>query len=718
MLAKKKGKRRSQRIRTRQDDIVSTSGEKSDTHNNNNQIRRRQQPRSRAKPVDGGVILRSAGAEQGNKVQNRAPRNRQIRTRIEAQFDSNQTSRLPQDRVVSLHPEKGGFNVFAGTLGVSSRNGSGQRSSTPSAVSRGQNQSEMALSNSSSNELVKNLEDHGKLVPTHFCKEAMKTNSNKNGCGLGGGNEAAEQKRDGSDKPRRRPAALTPPDFFQKETKFPKSQVQLLCEDIDCGVGLAFLSDLEGNRDSKEKYLNRPGITRYIPPAKKGRKSVTKGEKSNENFQYSSRVNYSGMNIGLGRHTNSTAAAAAQDLASLILWGSEECKFMHVLPHSDAWKALNAAGVEGVQFGESVEPFKGQMTEISRFQFKQNVEDALCSIGGQDDLMANILTNLDPKSAKEAIDADASSKSKRLNSKKAKIGERRKFEPSRPHGNRDYSRLSHLSFGADYGHFAVDDDGDFYWKADDAIQKDRKDTKKQPNGFSKVPENGKHSNNSTRQSKNYSNEIIHSTLGFEITGEQPISFDITGHKEKATIYGEPDKLNSSSESETTQRYRMLVQKALSDFTRQSKVSGNSSKEERFFDGIDTNTPANPVGLDNVESSERLSTFVGHDSAEKKTKQNRKRKTFGSDSSLSSGSGVNDFEEKKSLRGDVRYYFPSRKSNETFGLDANGKTRKKIEGRGDPDEDNFGIETEYGSLQLESSHNHKSKTNSGFRQNRR
>lgn len=220
------------------------------------------------------------------------------------------------------------------------------------------------------------------------------------------------------------------------------STSQLVGEDIQCGIiSFTFLeSDAEGMGENDPRYLgryaDRPGVTKWEPNSKKGRKgsaSASNAKQTSSSFSngalYRSRISYGGNSINLGNHKTSTAAAAAQDLANLALFGSDHRKDRHILSRDEGWNALRTVSMPGARSCGQIDPFCLLLTEQRKAMFEQKIEEALSAIGGRDDFVADILSEVDYGAFKAAEETDEANDAKRLvEAKKAAKEQARKMK--------------------------------------------------------------------------------------------------------------------------------------------------------------------------------------------------------------------------------------------------------------------------------------------------
>ena len=256
--------------------------------------------------------------------------------------------------------------------------------------------------------------------------------------------------------------------------QFPTSKV--ICEDIECGNGLAFNhwdSGLKAeNEQWLDKYSDRVGVRKWVS---RDRKSVKKN--SLENIRYRSNFSCDGINLHLGNHRTSSSAAAAIDLANILLLGSEDCKPLHVLSSVEAGIALKAAGVPGIYSDGRVEPLNEKFfTENVKNSFVKSIDSALASIGGQDDLLSSIICSLDGETVRGAELHDKQEQ-ERQQKRDAKLKRRAKAKEERRKKLEKMSRIvavdeksdqgnGLLQFEGEHGLFEVDDNGQYAWIKD------------------------------------------------------------------------------------------------------------------------------------------------------------------------------------------------------------------------------------------------------------
>ena len=242
-----------------------------------------------------------------------------------------------------------------------------------------------------------------------------------------------------------RSAGTGPSPGKQPKRNRPGCIPQFLGEDILCDTGLAFLPPDYDDPDEDEtldhwraKYENGPGVSRaqmtssaskamgrsrqYARRGSSGSVgssgsaggsggtsgSNTVAGSSSDHQRYKSVVRYNGAPINLGTHRTSAAALAMQDLADLALLGSEHDKKMQLLSRDEAWMALHTAKLPGVHPYGQVDQFSELFSAKYKPIFEEKMEDALASIGGQDDMLAEVLCSLDNEAHRQAEAADTS----------------------------------------------------------------------------------------------------------------------------------------------------------------------------------------------------------------------------------------------------------------------------------------------------------------------
>ena len=283
---------------------------------------------------------------------------------------------------------------------------------------------------------------------------------------------------------------------------------QFLGEDILCDTGLAFLPPDYEDPDEDEtlerwraKYENGPGVSRaqmtsaaskatgrsrqYARRSSSGSVgsfgsaggsggtsgSNTVGGSSSDHQRYKSVVRYNGAPINLGTHRTSAAALAMQDLADLALLGSEHDKKMQLLSRDEAWMALHTAKLPGVHPYGQVDQFSELFSAKYKPIFEEKMEDALASIGGQDDVLAEVLCSLDNETQRQAEAADASV-ADQLN----RVGKYKEKQVARRARRTEKLLKKHLAvkpwragpvnaprFQKDHGIYGVGDDGKIFW---------------------------------------------------------------------------------------------------------------------------------------------------------------------------------------------------------------------------------------------------------------
>ena len=285
---------------------------------------------------------------------------------------------------------------------------------------------------------------------------------------------------------------------------------QMVGEDIRCDVGLAFIhmeSDSEGESERDpvwlDRHADRPNLTRWDPhvkrPIRKGVGTSTSnqlagGMKKLNQILYKSRITHEGASINLGSHLSATAAAAAQDLANLSLLGSDDGKPMQILSRDEAVAALRAVEIPGCSYNGQVDAICFQFTEQKKVLFERSIDQALASIGGQDDVLADILSSVDAETFAAAQAGDAVIAAERLvvlkkeKRARARLEKKQLFLQNLKGSDSDASSSNESTmeeFAADvddflfcsgHGLYGVDSHGQLLWKRETAS--DSRDTKK------------------------------------------------------------------------------------------------------------------------------------------------------------------------------------------------------------------------------------------------
>jgi len=278
------------------------------------------------------------------------------------------------------------------------------------------------------------------------------------------------------------------PPILVNTSPLPKSgdyfaPTQLLNDDIECGDGLIF-QNLD--RVPSHQFFHVPGVrkrlykpkqakTKTVPKNKNGKKSKLSQEQGKEQggaqesdkWLYGGRMMISGVSINLGSdHPTSLPAAAALDIANKLYQGADNHRPYYVLSEVEVMKALGAIG-----YGTSVGPqeFKHSLfTQERKEYFESLVDQALSSLGGRDDLYADILCNLDKcvdkKSASESFkssESDVDTYKRGRSRKKRKAGGAK--QPDLKQMDED------LQYCGEHVIFDVNEDGKFSWRLDDCI---------------------------------------------------------------------------------------------------------------------------------------------------------------------------------------------------------------------------------------------------------
>lgn len=284
---------------------------------------------------------------------------------------------------------------------------------------------------------------------------------------------------------------------------------QFLGEDILCDTGLAFLPpDYDDSEEDqtldqwRAQYEKGPGVSR-VQMASSASKSTGRarqyrrgssgsvgssgsaggggagagagsnagGVSSSLELRYKSVVRYNDTQINLGNHRTSAASVAMQDLANLALLGSEHDKKMQLLSREEAWVALHTAKLPGVHPYGQVDQFSSLFSANYKPVFEEKLEDALASIGGQDDMLAEILCNLDNESHRQAETADASranelNRNRKYKEKRVARRARRTEKLLRKHlavKRRTIGMTNVPRYQGNHGLYGVDDDGKMFW---------------------------------------------------------------------------------------------------------------------------------------------------------------------------------------------------------------------------------------------------------------
>jgi len=297
-----------------------------------------------------------------------------------------------------------------------------------------------------------------------------------------------------------------------KQSKYhrPGCIPQFVGEDILCDAGLAFLPPDYDASDEDEtlehwraKYENGPGVTRgqmalsASKAAGRARQYARRSSSgsvgsigssgslgggggisgshaaggSSSDQRYKSVVRYNGAPINLGTHQTSAAAVAMQDLANLALLGSEHDKKMQLLSRDEAWMALYTAKLPGVHPYGQVDQFSSLFSANYKPIFEGKLEDALSSIGGQDDMIAEVLCKLDKETERQAKASDASDADqlKRLRKYKEKQVTRRArrnkklLKKNLAVKHRRVGPINTPRFQGSHGAYGVGDDGKIFW---------------------------------------------------------------------------------------------------------------------------------------------------------------------------------------------------------------------------------------------------------------
>ena len=283
-----------------------------------------------------------------------------------------------------------------------------------------------------------------------------------------------------------------PPAVSGRRRHHPGSIAQFIGEDIICDPGLAFLEPLcdsdryETYKHWQGKYENVPGITRIQTTSGRGpRKYNRRGSSSSvgssgpaatgkrgggTDVRYKSASNYKGVSINLGTHQSSAAAVAMQDLVNLSLLGSEHSKTMQILSRDEAWAALNTAELPGVHPYKQVDQFQSLFTEQFKPVFEEKLDEALTAIGGQDDMLADTLCNLDAEAQRQAEAVDASQDAKLAKARERKEKELLRRARKAAKMARKYARKPRRTlkvntprFRGKHGIYGIDDKGRYFW---------------------------------------------------------------------------------------------------------------------------------------------------------------------------------------------------------------------------------------------------------------
>jgi len=246
---------------------------------------------------------------------------------------------------------------------------------------------------------------------------------------------------------------------------------QLLCDEIDIMPGLVFqeLDDSSEDLDPAERFLSRPNVNRWKPNQKRKRNSISKSRKNRkgkghqeataaeektsgpQKQKYTARLNMSGVSVNLGSdHNTSTSAAAALDIAHKLFHGREHNRPFNVLSECELRTALNA-----VQYDEErIEKyeFRKKFTLERKKIFEEVVQMGLSSIGGRDDVYADLLCDMN-----KMDDHDSGGCKRKKGQKEKKTKNTKKSE---------------YSYEGQHLVYTVDDDGLFSYKLDDSFPKE------------------------------------------------------------------------------------------------------------------------------------------------------------------------------------------------------------------------------------------------------
>ena len=289
----------------------------------------------------------------------------------------------------------------------------------------------------------------------------------------------------------------------QKRRHFPGSKMQALGEDIVCNAGLVFggpalAYEADSDAEWVRKYEGGPGITRARATAyrniKKGRRggpgfhnsvsAFSSSAPGSDSVCYKSVTNYRGVHISLGTHPSSAAALATQDLANLALLGSEHSKTMQILSRDEAWAALKATNVPGVKSCGQVDPCETLFTEDFKPVFEEMMENALASIGGQDDILADMICGIDANACRQAVTIDArlakeqEQKEKKEEKERARRANRRVEKTTRARRNAQrstcgdcFGKANKPLFKGEHGIYGVDDKGIYFWMPSEDLRR-------------------------------------------------------------------------------------------------------------------------------------------------------------------------------------------------------------------------------------------------------
>lgn len=160
-----------------------------------------------------------------------------------------------------------------------------------------------------------------------------------------------------------------------------------------------------------------------------------------------------------------------QDLADLALLGSEHDKKMQLLSRDEAWMALHTAKLPGVHPYGQVDQFSELFSAKYKPIFEEKMEDALASIGGQDDMLAEVLCSLDNEAHRQAEAADTS-----VTDQINRVRKYKEKQIARRARRTEKFLKKHLAvkpwtagpvnaprFQKDHGIYGVGDDGKIFW---------------------------------------------------------------------------------------------------------------------------------------------------------------------------------------------------------------------------------------------------------------
>lgn len=245
------------------------------------------------------------------------------------------------------------------------------------------------------------------------------------------------------------------------------SLTQLVTEEINSSAGLVFR-----NLDNvdPDKFLHVPGVRKRSKSNKTKKRGGDKkskarsrsssiGDDNDTREVYCARTTISGVSVNLGsNHRTSTEAAAALDIANQLYNGLDNHKPFYVLSEVEVMVALKAIGHDSIA---ALQRFQRNLfTSDQKIEFENLVEKALASIGGNDDELADILSNIGSYSNKKGRSSSIDASKHSVSSKSIKKSKKTASSSS---------TNTEMKYAGEHVIYDVDEDGTFSMRLDKAL---------------------------------------------------------------------------------------------------------------------------------------------------------------------------------------------------------------------------------------------------------